>query len=439
MQRLKVSNNKRFLMKENGESFFWLGDTAWELFHKLTKEDAKFYFENRSTLEFNVVQAVLLAEDCGLEKENAYGRVPLLQNEAGIFDPGMPDTSGSYSYWEHVDYLIDLAETYEMYVALLPTWGDKFNQMTGKGPVIFSSENAYQYGKWLGNRYVGKNNIIWVLGGDRELSKSRHFRIIQEMARGIREIIGENQLMTFHPKGGVSSSYHLHEEDWLDFNMIQSSHGDGPRTNYRNVQEDFYLQPIKPTIDSEPCYEDHPRGFQGERGYFDQADVRQAAYYAVFSGSFGHTYGHNSIWAMVSNLDNVPVSSPMNNYFIMSWKQGLNRPGAWQMRHLKHLMESFDFTKSSPKQNLIASNYSGANYLVALEGENCAFIYSPNGLRMNVSVEEFSTEKIRAKWFNPRNGEYLLIDGDISLPSHLFVPPTSGRGEDWVLVMEKIK
>jgi Protein of unknown function (DUF4038) len=31
--RLKVSPNGRFLVKEDGSPFFYLGDTAWELFH----------------------------------------------------------------------------------------------------------------------------------------------------------------------------------------------------------------------------------------------------------------------------------------------------------------------------------------------------------------------------------------------------------------------
>ncbi|RZK62756.1 MAG: DUF4038 domain-containing protein, partial [Pedobacter sp.] len=36
MQSLKVSANNRFLVYENEKPFFYLGDTAWELFHRLT-------------------------------------------------------------------------------------------------------------------------------------------------------------------------------------------------------------------------------------------------------------------------------------------------------------------------------------------------------------------------------------------------------------------
>jgi hypothetical protein len=30
---LKISTDKRHLVKKDGSPFFWLGDTAWELFH----------------------------------------------------------------------------------------------------------------------------------------------------------------------------------------------------------------------------------------------------------------------------------------------------------------------------------------------------------------------------------------------------------------------
>ena len=38
---LKVSDNRRFLVHEDGSPFFYLGDTAWELFHRLTLDEAR--------------------------------------------------------------------------------------------------------------------------------------------------------------------------------------------------------------------------------------------------------------------------------------------------------------------------------------------------------------------------------------------------------------
>lgn len=94
-------------------------------------------------------------------------RLPLKRNDAGRFDPTKPDCDGEYSYFDHVEYVLSTAEALGLYVALLPTWGDKWNRIGGLGPEIFSPENAFAYGKWLGARCSHHNNLLWILGGDR--------------------------------------------------------------------------------------------------------------------------------------------------------------------------------------------------------------------------------------------------------------------------------
>lgn len=431
LQQLRVSDNKRFLIKEDGTPFFWLGDTAWELFHKLNREEAALYLENRASKGFNVIQAVALAELEGLTTENVYGRKPLLQNAAGEYDPTLPDTAkgenGEGSYWDHVDYIIDKAAELGLYIGLLPTWGDKYNQLWGKGPVIFNGSNARSYGRWIGDRYKDRTNIIWIMGGDRPLHNSIHFAVVNEMAWGIKETDSGRHLMTFHPNGGASSSFHVHDEEWLDFNMIQSGHNSLNRANYKFVTDDYQKTPTKPTLDGEPRYEDHAVNFKPFNGFFDDYDTRQAAYWAVFAGAFGHTYGHHSIWSMCTQ----PAE-----YFIMDWRAGLDRPGAQQMQYVKALVESRPFLDSVPDQSLIEENYEGANHMQAMRGKNYAFIYSPNGLKMKISMGKISGTKLKGTWYNPRNGEATYFGEFDNTGVAEFVPPTSGRKNDWVLVLD---
>jgi hypothetical protein len=433
LQLLEVSENKRFLAKADGTPFFWLGDTAWELFHKLNQEEAEYYLKIRSQQGFTVIQAVALSEFDGLRTGNAYGRKPLFKNKDGGYDPRLPDISpngGDYDYWDHVDYIIKKAAEYGLYIGLLPTWGDKFNLLWGKGPVIFNKENAYDYGKWLGKRYKDYTNIIWVMGGDRPLLTSQHFAIVNAMAAGLREGDNGRHIMTFHPMGGHSSSYHVHDEDWLDFNMIQSGHSKQNIENYRMVTDDYDKVPRKPTLDGEPCYEDHPINFNPINGYFDAADVRKAAYWAVFAGGMGHTYGHHSIWSMCTKPE---------PYFIMGWKTALLRPGANQMQHLISLMESRSFLDRIPDQTLIAENFEGANHLRATRGSDYAFVYSPNGLNIKVNMGVLSGDFVEAHWYNPRTGEYVYIDRYENKGILDFLPPSSGRGKDWILILDSEK
>ena len=132
-----ISDNHRYLLK-NGKSFYWLGDTGWELFHRLNKDEVKEYFKKRSEQGFTVIQAVVLAEINGLDSPNANGDKPLIND-----DPTKPNEA----YFKFVDYVVDKANDYNLNIAMLPTWGDKiFKDRWGTGPEIFNTTNAKIYG-----------------------------------------------------------------------------------------------------------------------------------------------------------------------------------------------------------------------------------------------------------------------------------------------------
>lgn len=436
MQRLRIGNGGRHLALEDGRPFFWLGDTAWELFHRLTIEDAEHYLRTRSGQQFTVIQAVALAEFEGVTTANAYGRLPLKTGANGLPDPAYPDTDGPNSYWDHIDAVIRLAESLGLYIALLPTWGDKFNKAWGKGPEIFTSGNAWRYGRWLGERYRDAPNIVWVLGGDRALNTRRHFDIVSRMAEGLTEGDGGAHLITYHPQGGDSSSRQLHDEPWLDFNMIQSGHGEAMIASDARVLADYEREPVKPVLDAEPCYEDHPIGFKAANGYFDAADVRKAAYYALLSGACGHTYGHHSVWAMADGpMAGAASHGNPGNYIVMSWRDALRRPGAEQMRWLRAFGERYAPAGFTPDAGLLAGNFEGAGRQVAARGEECAAVYTPSGPYVDVAAGLKGLNAAGAKWYDPRSGEErpaAAVAGDKALR---FFTPTAGRGEDWVLVV----
>lgn len=436
--RLQVSGDRRML-EQDGKPFFWLGDTAWEIFHRLNREEVLEYLDTRQRQGFNVIQAVALAEFNGLTQPNAHGRKPLLQNERGDYDPLRPDLEGEYSYWNHLDFVVNSARERGIQVALLPTWGDKYHivgwDTWGQGPAIFTPENARAYGAWIGGRYKDLDHIVWVLGGDRPLLTRHHFEVIQAMAQGIRQAVGNEQLITFHPNGAASSSRHLHAEEWLDFNMIQSGHRAAQAHNDRFVELDYALEPTKPTLEAEPRYEDHPIDFDGSNGYYDAADVRLAAYRAVFAGSLGVTYGHHSVWSFWRDGWEWPGKQA---YVIMNWRKALDRPGAHQMRHLRRLMESRPVAGRVPEQSLLVEDYPGANHMRAMRGQGHAFVYSPCGIPFLLHLGVLPTERIAVSWFDPRTGE-THAQGEIANQGQArFAPPSSGRGEDWVLVLDEV-
>jgi hypothetical protein len=205
---------------------------------------------------------------------------------------------------------------------MLPTWGSHWKPGLPPRVPIFNAENAYAYGRFLGRRYRDKP-IIWVLGGDQNIDSDREASLITAMARGLKDGDGGNHLLTYHPRGPGRSSDFFHAAAWLDFNMIQSSHGARDHDNGLFVEHDYRLDPPKPTLDGEPRYETIPVGFYNadtaHNRRFDAYDVRQAAYWALLAGACGHTYGNNNVWQMwdrAANLPSVPACPGMRRWTI---------------------------------------------------------------------------------------------------------------------------
>lgn len=421
---LEVSEDGRHLVHPDGTPFFWLGDTAWELFHRLDREEATTYLDDRAEKGFTVIQAVVLAELDGLNTPNPYGETPLEDN-----DPTDPNEA----YFEHVDFIINQAEERGLYVGLLPTWGDKFNKKWGTGPEIFTPENARAYGRFLGERYRDAP-VIWILGGDRNPENDEHEAIIRAMAEGLRAGDGGRHLMTYHPQGLSQSWQWFHEDEWLDFNMFQSGHDSFDRPNYRTTREGYLLHPTKPVIDGEPRYEDHPVNWEPKYGWFDAFDVRQAAYWSVLSGAFGHTYGNHNIWQMWDE-DREPV-----NHARTPWHEAIDHVGATQMGYLRQLFLSRPFLDLVPDQSMLAEAAdTGAAHQRAARDENGRFlmVYTPYGRPVSVWLGAIEGPKARVSWFNPRTGEVNSSDTVRTAGPRSFDPPgEAGRGRDWVLVID---
>jgi len=423
-QDLVIGKDQRFITKKDKSPFFYLGDTAWELFHRLDQSEADMYLENRAAKGFNVIQAVVLAELDGIIVANPYGELPLIDQ-----DPESPNLK----YFEHVDYIVNKAGSLGMMIGMLPTWGDKYNKKWGVGPEIFTPKNAFEFGKFLGTRYKD-DPIIWILGGDRNPDNEEDFAIIKAMVRGIEVGDKGSHLMTYHPQGGSNSSEWFHNEDWLDFNFFQSGHGPRDLPNYEFTIKNYELNPVKPTIDGEPRYEDHPVRFNPMAyGWFDDFDVRQAGYWSMFSGSCGHTYGNHNIWQMWQE-DRKAVSWARTN-----WRRALDHSGAYQMGYMRSFFEAYPWQKMVPDQKLILNfNPKSGAYQVALLSLNkdIVFVYSPYGYPVKIDISSLKPEKFNAFWFNPRDGEYMFIRSLDKSYNKEFEPHSMGRGSDWVLIIQ---
>lgn len=429
LPRLQVSSNRRFIVTENGDPFFWLGDTAWELFHRLNREEAERYFANRQAHRFTVIQAVALAEFDGLNTPNAYGERPLFDN-----DPTRPNEA----YFVYVDEVVQMAARHSLYIGLLPTWGDKVNHQWGTGPVVFTPENAEVYGRFLGERYRDQTHIVWILGGDRPAVHADHdYRLLwRALAAGIDAGMGRPAFKTYHPAGGCSTSAWLHDEPWLDMHMMQSGHGGGHDVPvWEWVAHDYALTPPRPVLDGEPNYEDHPVSpwpqWDPANGYFRDYDVRKQMYRSVFAGACGVTYGHHAVWQFADE------QRGYINYADRPWYEAIDRPGARQVRHLRALMESRPYLERIPDQTMLRCDAgTGGHHIRATRDREgrYAFVYLPLPLPVTVSLEVLAGTQVNAWWYAPCTGEATWIGQFPASGVHTFSPP--GQHPDGVLVLD---
>ncbi len=436
LPRLKVSPNQRFLVQADGKPFFYLADTGWELLHRLDRKQAVEYLDTRAKQKFTVIQAVALAELEGITDPNPYGDLPLIEKDPArpAVTPGSnPANSEQYDYWDHVDYIVDQANQRGIYIALLPTWG----RWVVKGrtdETIFTPENAQIYGEFLGKRF-GRKGIIWILGGDRTGAGVEE--IWRSMAKGIAIGVSGKEdygavLMSFHPRGGDTSSTWFHNDEWLDFNMHQTGHGLADTVMpWAKITKDYERTPVKPVMDGEPLYEDHPLAFRAkDNGYSFDAHIRQRAYWDLFAGAFGHTYGDHSVWQMYAP-NRKPINGPL-----LYWNEAIHRPGANQMRYVRELMESRPFLSRVPDQSIVADALQGADYISATRGDGYLFVYSAQGRKFTVNLGKISGSRLKAYWYNPRTGTSNEVESVDNTGTHEFVPPSEGFGSDWVLILD---
>jgi Protein of unknown function (DUF4038)/Putative collagen-binding domain of a collagenase len=395
------------------------------------------YLQNRADLRFTVIQAVALAEFDGLNTPNAYGHRPLINN-----DPNAPDVKDGpdNDYWDHVDFVVRQAAARGLYIGFLPTWGDKWNIKRGVGPEIFTPQNAEVYGRWLGARYKDAPNLIWILGGDRPVETDTHREIIRAMARGLRGGDGGGHLMTLHPPGGAGSSTWFHDDPWLDFNMRQNGHVAEFTGRYDQTAVDYARTPVKPVLDGEPIYEDHPVSFNAANlGHSIAADVRRPLYWDLFAGACGHTYGHHSVWQMWA-AGRQGINNPL-----LFWTEAINQPGAVQMQHARALLESRPFLTRVPDDSVIVIGPiptsmpgTGRYHFAATRDDHgsYAMVYAPVGRPFTVRMSKITGSSVVAWWFDPRTGKATRIGTFPNTGERSFTPPNPGEMIDWVLVLD---
>jgi hypothetical protein len=377
---ITAPHDGRYLTRTASEEpFFWQADTAWELMHRLNKTSIDFYLKTRAEQGYNVVQTVVISELDGTTRENFYGDLPFNNS-----DPTKPNEA----YFELVDWTVDLAASYGILIALVPTWGMYVNGGWHSTTPIFNESNAYEWGQYIGNRYPGLPKI---LGGDSNVLWSWNMSEVQaayaedpdqdlpsllapiedtssvwaSMRRGLKDSEreeGYESVVLFHPtnswivKPEVTPLPYGHimlqnEEDRVSIDGVQSGHATPDPTskftpavgwdstkNYENIAEmrDKFTGPV---LDLENHYEGAHDSFVLTRPIWNASHIRTGLYHGVYGGATGFTYGANSVWQMYEPRsalvsDAVYYDPQINQNASGSWREDIFFEGATQIQYV---------------------------------------------------------------------------------------------------------
>jgi len=398
---LAVSANRRYLVGANGQPFLIHGDTAWSIITAITPDEAEQYLANRAAKGINAIIVNLIEH-----KFNG----PLTQAGEHPFTDPQDLSTPNDKYFEYADWVLKRAAYYGMAVFLCPMYlgykhpadDDGWYREARHGGM----NKCWKYGRYLGKRYAGYDNIVWMMGGDRNPDGA--VDEVNSLLTGIKEFDKHALFVAHaHPEEPTWEKYGW--GGWLDLNSTYTY-----MIVHKKLLMDYNHKPVMPTFLMESSYE-------GEHNA-SPVQIRRQAYWAILCGATGQFVGNNPIWL-----------------FNPGWKEALESTGARDMVHLKAFFISRPWYNLIPdqKHEIITGGlgeYNGMDYLAAAAtaDRKTLMAYLPSSRAITVDLGKLSGARLRGWWFNPRSGESQPT-GEFLPGVQQMLPPGEG---DWGLVID---
>jgi hypothetical protein len=436
---LKASSNGRYLVDQNNRPFRIHGDSAQSLIVNLTYAEAEIYLSNRQAKGVNAVNINLL--------EHKYGaRAPANRNGDPPFTTPRDFSTPNEAYFAFADSIIDLIASKGMLVSLAYLYLGAHGNDEGWWAELTNGTNTqavcYNFGRYLGNRYKNRKNILWVIGADYFPPRGSEGETrLHKILEGVKSA-GATQLQAGDWSAPCLSTDEAAFASAMDLNAVYTY---GPGNNgvtYAEARRGYSHSPAIPAYLKETGYE--------AEGWIpgDPASVRKYEYWAMLSGcTAGGFYGHRDVWGFATRSwwSGFPFGH-------QRWQVSLEAIGALDWQRLGQLLDSV------PAHNLVPSGLAGMRTLITSGGgtlggsDYVAAAATPDGKVLLAYVPPTGTgsrsitvdmaamgASARARWFNPTSGAYTSIAPSIAnAGTHQFTTPgnNGASANDWVLVVD---
>jgi hypothetical protein len=399
---VRIGPDHRHLVDQNGAPFLIQGDAPWSIISGLTREEEEQYLENRRQNAFNSI-IVNLIEHKFHGPVDRYGEGPFT-------------TTGDFStpnekYFEHADWVIRKAGEKGIQVFLAPIYLGYVGTDEGwvKEAIANGPVKCRAWGRYLGKRYHNFDNLVWVIGGDRNPENARED--VDAVVAGIKEF-DTRHLFTAHCHPENSAVDQYKDDGWLDLNSTYT-YG----IVHRMLLADYNRAPAMPFFLIETTYE-------GEHNA-SALQIRRQAYWAILCGATGQLMGNRPIWL-----------------FDPGWQAAMDATGSQDMARLKALFTSRPWYELAPdqKHEVVVNGlgeFRGLDYLAAARTTDGSTViaYLPTSRTFTVDMGKVSGTTAQAWWYNPRAGKAVEAGKFPTSSRQKFTPPTEG---DWVLVIDDL-
>ena len=151
----------------------------------------------------------------------------------------------------------------------------------------------------------------------------------------------------------------------------------------------------------------------------------------MLAGAFGFTYGHASVWCMISEKEK-------NKMHPDSWYEAIHSEGSGQMKYLREFIDATGIQTCIPAQNLLLEPRDGVRASLT-EDKSRFYVYLPEGGKQKLNIEDLGWKKKSLVWYDPRTGKCLIEKADVTEHTNdtdIFEieAPSSGENHDWLLI-----
>jgi hypothetical protein len=416
---IRVNASARYLEDSNGVPIFMHGDTCWDLSHNLTLSEAQTFLNDRWARQFNtlVYYPVSTWDQSGnpLYPEN------LADRQAEVPFTGTNLTTPNEDYWLHVDAVVNAARDLGFILLFWPAYLG-FNDEHGIRTLLaaHTTGECEDFGEFLGTRYGGLGNIIWVHGGD--INPTTWISKVTAIQDGINNTDADAIHATHWDSGDDPLDYSgIFPESRMDLYATYTYPGYlGVHPTIGAMAYDHYTYPVtKPVFLIETDYENDFR--------FQTVDfIRRQPYRALLSGACGHVMGNNPIW-----------------FGGTDWASNLSTPLCTSIRHVKTLIDGRRWWELVPSRDgtMLASGHGDPDTDTGVQAavnpsRSLAMGFYPSQLSVtwNMFAMSKASEKVKATWFDTSNGQVTFLGVFGSSGTRVFTPPTAAG--PFVLILE---